>query len=43
MAAEYLMACLSLGCGELALRLLVERDAGGGEVLFQVRHRGGAG
>ena len=43
MAAECLMACLSLGCGELPLRLLVERDVGGGEVLLQMRHRGGAG
>jgi hypothetical protein len=42
-AAECLVACLSLGCGELPLRLLVERDVGGGEVLLQVRHRGGAG
>ncbi len=39
MAAECLMACLSLGCGELAMRLLVERDVGGGEVLLQVRRR----
>ncbi len=37
------MASLSLGFGELPLRLLVERDVGGGEVLLQVRHRGGAG
>src|ERR1700734_3302937 len=40
---ERLMGCLSLGCGESPLRLLVERDVGDGEVLFQVRHRGGAG
>src|SRR5579872_2931846 len=43
MAAECLRACLSLGCGELPLRLLVERDVGGCEVLLQVRHRRGAG
>jgi hypothetical protein len=36
-------ASLSLGCAELPLRLLVERHVGGGEVLLQVRHRGGAG
>ena len=40
---ECLMACLPLGFGEFPLRLLVERDVGGGEVLLQVRHRGGAG
>ena len=37
------MASLSLGFGESPLRPLVERDVGGGEVLLQVRHRGGAG
>src|ERR1700731_1974712 len=42
-AGECLMACLSRGCGELPLRLLVERDVGDGEVLLQVRHRGGTG
>ena len=36
-------ASLSLGFGELPLRLLIERDVSDGDVLLQVRHRGDAG